>query len=209
MNQMNVKLETSIRNSGFSTFLCSALGFVLLEAWTIQLGGKPIAHAIVVSIGVLLAYIVYRTLLPYYTNAEVQPNEVTRAHGKLLGTTNLACAALLLMFGYAGALALSSGSMTIFAVFVGGAYLFPWSKVSLCRTHIVVPAALITVAMGLGLVIADWLPHLLLFPVATWMLWMAAVWAWLMNIFYRHRRSKASKVVAHVGVNEPADAVQG
>lgn len=209
MSETNVKLETSIRNSGFSTLLCSALGFVLLEAGTVRLGGKPIAHAIIVSIGAILACIIYRAIVPYYATAAMQSNKAVRdKHGKLPSSTNLICAALLVMFGYAGAMALSSGLMTIFAVFAGFAYIFPWSKIALCRTHIRISVALVTLAMGLGLLVADHLPHPLLFLVAVWMLWMAAVWAWLMNIFYRQREAKASRLAAPRHVEEPADAVQ-
>ena len=210
MNEMNLKLDTSIRNTGFSTFLCAALGFVLLEAWTIQIGGKPVAHALIVSIGVIFAWMIYRTIAPYYATAAMQSNDAARdKKGNLRSSASLACAALLVMFGCAGAAALSSGWMTIFAVFAGCAYLFPWSKIALCRTHILISAALVTAAMALGLLVAEQPPHPLLFPAAVWMLWMAAVWAWLMNIFHRHRKSKASKLAARCRVKERADAVQG
>lgn len=209
MNEMNLKLEASIRNSGFSAFLCSALGFVLLETWIIQIGGKPIVHTMIVSIGAILACIIYRTIVPSYAAAAMSSNEAVRDKlGKLRGSASLACAALLVLFGYAGAMALLSGWMTNFAVFAGCAYLFPWSKIALCRTHLRISAALVTIAMALGLLVADPLPHPLLLPVAIWMLWMTAVWAWLMNIFYRHRKSKASRSVVHRRVEEPTDAVQ-
>ena len=210
MKEVNVKFETSIRNSGFSAFLCSALGFVLLEVWIFRLGGKPTAHAFVVSVGAVFASIFYRTIVVYCAAVAVRSNEAPQdKQGNPRSFANVACAVLLVIFGYGGALALSSGSMTIFALFAICASIFPWSKFMLCRTYILIPAALITVAMVLGLLTMDQSPHPLLFPVAVWMLWMGAVSAWFLNIHFRHRKSKASRPVARQHDSEPEKAMQG
>lgn len=209
MKEINAKLEMSIRNSAFSALLCSALGFILLEAWTLHLGGKPVAHVIIGSVGAIVASVIYRAISSRPAAAPLQRSAAVRVDfGRLPGIAHIASTALLVLFGYAGAVALSRGSMTGFAVFVTCASAFPWSTLALCRTWILIPAALVSVALILGLSTAEQLPHPLLFPMAVWMLWTGAISAWLMNIFFRQRKSKAPKLVAHQGQDQVADVAQ-
>lgn len=194
MNEQDVKLETSIRDSGFRTLLCAVLGFILLEAWIVRLGGEPVAHTIVVFAGLVLAWLVYRAISRSGTSPATYPH----GNGKRdrLPGRDACWAALLAVFGYAGAWVVSSGLLTLFAAFVACAYLFPWSKVPLCRTSILRSMGLIAAATVIGLLTANQLPDSFFFPVAVWMLWMAAICAWLTRIFYRHRKLKAARFIA-------------
>ena len=174
MNDQHATREASIRNSGFSALLCSTLGVVLLEAWVIRLGAKPIAHVIVVSLGVMFAGLACRTLLPR------QPASPDSRWWN---------AAILVVFGYAGAAAFSSDSMTLFGAFTAGACLLPWSKIALCRTSALLPLVLVSTAMAVGLSMADQSPGTPSFLIAVWMLGLAAVVSWLSNIFCRKQFS--------------------
>ena len=210
MEKKEVMLETTIRDSGFSALLCCTLGFILLEIWIVRLGARPIGHILTLSIGTALAALAYRAIVPSYMAAALPAgSEVKPDNDKLPSLANLAGAALLVMFGYTGALALANGWMTLFAAFAGSACLFPWSRVGLCRTRILVPASLFVLATVCGMLAADQLPHPLLFPVAVWMLWVAAAGAWLRNIVYRRRKSKASRELAEHRLEEAADVVKG
>lgn len=181
MNDQHAVREASIRNSGFSALLCSTLGFVLLEACLIRLGAKPIAHVIVVSLGVMLASLACRILLPR------QPASPDCRWWNV---------ALLVVFGDVGAVAFSSGSITLFGAFTASAYLIPWSKIALCRTSALVPVALVSTVMIAGLSRADQLPRTQSFLIAAWMLGLAAVVSWLSNIFYRKQRPEAFSATA-------------
>lgn len=188
------KLDQLISNIGFGAILCFALGFVLLEIRMVQLGSKLLAHAIVVSVGMLVTCIVNRVIAPYHAAAATRSNDTWALRNvERSSIVAVACGALLLMCGYIGALVLSSGSMTLLAIFVTSACTLPWSKIPLCRTSLPVSAALITVANVLGVLTTDQPSHPLHLPMAVWMLWMGAVCAWLINIVYRRQRSRASK----------------
>lgn len=173
MNDRSAMLEASIRNSGFSALLCSTLGFALLEACLIRLGAKPIAHLIVVSVGLTLASLACRIVLP------PQPASPDSRWWN---------AAVLAVFGGVGAVAFTSDSITLFGAFTASACLLPWSKIALCRTRVLLPLLLVSTAMFVGLSTADQLPRTPSFLIAVWMLGLAAVVSWLSNIFYRKRR---------------------
>lgn len=203
------KLDASISNTGIGAILCFVLGFVLLEARMVQLGSRPIAHAIVVSVGTLITYVLYRTIASYRTAAAVRSNDTwATGHVEQSSTVTAAGAALLLMFGYSGALLLSNGAMTLFAIFVTCACTAPWSKIALCRTSILLPATLVTLANLPGVLTTDPPPHPLHVPMAVWMLWMGAVCTWLMNIIYRRQQSQASRLLDHQTTEEPVDAMK-
>lgn len=194
MEENKMKLETSIRNSGFSMLLCCVLGFVLLEAFIVHSGGKPFAHALVISVGALAAFVIHRALVPYYVTAPVLSNRTT-VSAKVVGIANMACWGLLVVFGYAGMVALSSGLITLFAIFAVCAGIIPWSKITPCRKYILPPMALIVAGTVLGMLTLDQIPHPIFFLLGVWMSWMVAVFSWLVNIFYRQRKSKASRLV--------------
>ncbi len=209
MREKPTKLDTSIANTGFGAFLCYALGFVLLEIRVVQLEGKLIAHAVVVAIGTLLLFALHRAIVPYHVAAAVRSSDaLADKDDRGSGIIRPASGVLLCMFGYVGALVLSSGSMTLFAIFVTSACTLPWLTIPLCRTSILVPAALITVANVLGMLTTDQPRHPLHIPLAVWMLWMGATGIWLINIFNRRQKSRESRLLAEKSNEEPTEAMR-
>lgn len=199
MQDKQAKLDTSIRNSGFSMLLCCVLGFVLLEAFLVNSGGKPRAHAFVVLVGALAAFMVYRGLAPY---------SAASVSARAFSIVNIACGALLLIFGYVGMAALASGSITLFALFAVCAGIIPWSSIALSRACILAPTALVAAGVVIGMLTVRQLPQPIFFLLAVWMSWMVGVFSWVMNISYRQRKSKAARLLAQRTEQEPAKALR-
>ncbi|MFC0254029.1 hypothetical protein [Massilia consociata] len=208
MDDKHAMLESSVRNSGFSTLLCSTLGFVLLEGWAIRNNAKPFTHAVIVALGSILAAIIYRVLLSPEATARTRMAVFSHSSRGSWNHFNPASIVLLLTFGYAGAAALSSGSFLLVAAFTACASLFPWSRIPLCRTCILSPLALMTIATFLGILLTDQVPHLIYFLVAVWMLWIAAACSWLQSILRRRRRPESSVPVDQRGAEAPVSALR-
>jgi len=185
MQDEHARLAASIRDSGFSALLCVTLGCVLLEAWFVALGARPLGHVVLVSVASILAGSAWRFLVLPHARAGVRPSGPPKRAARLVG------AILLAGFGYAGALAFLSGSMSLFASFPACAFLLPWSRSTLCREHIALPLGCVAGACFAGLVTAPHLPPSWQFPVAVWMCWLAAALAWVAQLCYR-RRSRVS-----------------
>ena len=187
MTGQEEKLDRSIRDCGFGALLCYSFGLVLLEAWLIRLEAKPFAH-LLTACGALVAVIAYWGLLRRYRAAS---QRAFAASGD--STLAFGGVALLAGFGYAGALALASGVITLFAAFAVAACSLPWSRIPLCRTHILPPCALVIGTALLALPRLDQLPHPLLLPLAIWILWLASCGAWLRNVFCKWQGAAARR----------------
>jgi hypothetical protein len=206
MTEHEEKLDRSIRNSGFGALLCFSLGLVLLEAWLIRLDARPGAHLLTAG-GAVVAALAYRALAGRYRAARQRSfDHIGDGRGIRPGALALALpgVALLIAFGYAGALALASGVVTLFGAFAIVACSFPWSRVGLCRTRILLPSALVIGTALLALPRLDQLPHPLLLPLSVWMLWLTASGAWIRNAYCKWRRPAASgfAVASHLHETE-------
>lgn len=177
------KRGASIRDSGFGAWLCFLLGLVLLESWFIRMEARATVHLVTAPSGSAIAALAYRALTRRYRAAAGDAPASGRG-GRGWAPAGLA---LLLAFGYGGALALRSGMVTLFGAFAVLACTLPWSRIKLCRRHILLPTALVIGSLVLALPRLDRLPHPLLLPLSVWMLWLAAVSAWLRNLYYRRR----------------------
>lgn len=208
MKDSVVVLETSIRNSGFSALLCSTLGFAMLEAWILRLGIRPTVHMVAISVGAVFATVIYRTVLPSCQTKEKCASQQTQFSPiRPTSADGAVCAALLVAFGYSSAVILSRGSMLIFAGFAACASLFPWSAFALCRTRISVSLTLVSLAAVIGMLMLDVLSAPFLPPLAVWMLWMAAVGAWVRNIILRRRHADACIPSVQRPVQDPASVL--
>jgi hypothetical protein len=204
MKNGNVTREASTLNAGFTAFLCAALGSLLLEFCIFQLRGKPAAYATSTLIGMAFSCVTWHRAAPSWAiAAKYSRGTANQQDSRPLRTANLISGLLLAGIGYLGACALVSGWVTPFSAFAICLYLFPWSRIPLCRSGPLVPCAMIAVGAVAHLSGAARLPHPIMLLAAVWMLWVAAGFSWLRLIFLKQKKLKASAAAPRDPAEDP------
>ena len=136
------------------------------------------------------------------------PATVSAKDSKLPRASNVASGILLAGLGYLGAQALLSGWVTPVCAFSSCLLLFPWMRIPLCRSGLLVPCAIIALGAAAPLYSARYLPHPISFLIAVWMLWTTAMLSWLRLIFLRQQKLKTSQPAPQHPAQHPEDVVR-
>jgi hypothetical protein len=194
-----VKFDVERGSRLFSAVVFSVFGWTIVTAWNLRFGAGLLLHAITALSGACLtiaSFRRYRLLrAPPVPAAASEEAPTTKPTCKLL---DAACGALLAVSGYALAWAMLAGSFALFGIFALILSHLPWLKMGFCRRHLFFSCVMIETGAACALLPA--LPQIdpMLFPIATWFLWLIATMELFRELFTQIRRSGAKTTAAHV-----------
>lgn len=201
-------LKIQARNIGFSGFQCITLGFLLLETCLIQLGAKPIAHLTSAVAAAAIASFIYRRIRAYEPKSTTYAAVANQEKGsRILNVSDLLSALLLISVGYIGAFVIGSQWSTPSALYAICLFLFPWSKIPLCRKNVPASWLVMNVGVASGFVTEGALPHPLFLGISAWVFWIAATGAWFRLIFLGREKSHTAQKKDHAAVEDPPEAM--
>lgn len=197
-------LTIQARNIGFSGFQCTTLGFFLLENCLIQLCAKPLAHITSVVVATAIVSFIYRHIKAYVSKPTTCVGESSQERGnRPWNLSNLISAVLLISIGYMGALAVESQWTTPSALYAICLFVFPWSKVALCRRNLPASWLVMNIGTACGFIAEAPLPNPIFLGISVWLFWMAALGAWIRLIFLKREKFFPPQKQDHHAVEDP------
>lgn len=201
-------LKIQARNIGFSGIQCTTLGLFLLEACLAQLGARPVAHLASVVVGTAIMSSFYRHIKAYEPKPMTYIAAANQEKGsRLLNISDLLSALFLISFGYMGALIAGGQWATPSALYAICLFLFPWSKIALCRKHLPASWLVMNVGVASGSIAEGLLPHPIALGISAWVFWTAATGAWFRLIFLKREKSSAIQEQDHDEVKESPEVM--
>lgn len=167
-------------NIGFSALACISFGMILLSGILFTAESNPFSYFTCAAVGATAMVLMYRRIAVHWRAVSAHERAVlVDVVGKSGYSRHLRASLFLAALGYLGAVAAGSGWIAVFIPYVLLTFLFPWSRIALCRRSLGAPLTLLCAGMTVGLAVADRLPHSLVLGAIVWMLWTSAVFAWL------------------------------
>lgn len=201
-----------ICNVGFSALLCILFGLILVLGSLSLVQAKPIAFLASGLVGAITTVLIYRRIAGHWQAGVAFECGIRKdAVGKLRRPSFLLALLFLGSTGYIGAIVAGTGWATPVILYALFLFLFPWYRVAICKTSPALSLSVLSAGLITGLVTTDWLPHLLLIGVTVWILWTAALLAWLTLIFLDRQQLRATSAVSRHATDKPEntpDALQ-
>lgn len=196
-----------VRNAGFSALLCISFGLILLVGSLLLVRAKPAAFIASGLVGATAILLMNRRIANHWRAGIALERGVRKdTVGKLRSPSFLLALLFLASTGYIGAIAAGTGWATPFVPYVMFLFLFPWSRIALCRTSPATSLSVLCAGLIAGLVTTERLPHPLLTGVTVWMLWTAAVLAWLRLILIDRQQLRAARAVGRHAAEKTGNA---
>lgn len=172
--------DLQICNIGFSALVCISFGMILLIGILFIAESNPFSSLTCAAVGATAIVLMYRRIAVHWRMVSAHERAVlVEVIGESGYPPHLRASLFLAGLGYLGAIAAGSGWITVFIPYVLLTFLFPWSRIALCRRSLAAPVSLLCAGMTVGLAVTDRLPHPLVLGAIVWMLWTSAVFAWL------------------------------
>lgn len=197
--------DLQIRSVGFSALLCISSGLILLLATLLLVRAKPAAFIASGLVGATALVLMYRRNAKHW-RAALERGVREDAGRKLRSRSVFLALSFLASTGYVGAIAAGTGWATPFLPYMMFLSLFPWSRIALCRTSPATSLQVLCAGLIAGLVTTERLPHPLFTVVTVWMLWTAAVLAWLRLILIERQQLRATRAVGRQATERPQSA---
>lgn len=183
MNIKDPRHDVPIWNSGCAALMCTVFTALLLETCSLRLGAGPGLSLACALVFLAQAAAIQRSMRSY------RPGGPTSG-ARRFKRADFACALLLATLGYAGSAWLRTGWALAAALFATLLCVLPWSRIALCRTRLPVSSAL-TLPGGTALLCtAKPVPAPLLLLIPAWVLWAAAIGAWLRLVRLKRHKSR-------------------
>lgn len=189
MNIKDPRHDLPIWNSGCAALMCSVFAALLLETFNVRLGARPALYLACALVFLAQAAAILRSMHAY------RPGGPASATGRGAMRAGLGAALALAALGYAGSAWLRTGWALAAALFATLLCFAPWTRIPLCRTRPSFAAAMTALGGAALLCTEKPAPAPLLLLIPAWILWMAAIAAWLRLI--RLKRHKSRALAAH------------
>lgn len=192
MNIKDPRHDVPIWNSGCAALMCSVFAALLLETCNLRLGARPGLHVACALVFLVQAAAILRGVRAYRPGGPLG----NAGRGAMrIDRTDLAAALALAALGYAGSAWLRTGWALAAALFATLLCVLPWSRIPLCRTRLPL-AGTMTLLGGAALLCTEKpVPAPLPLLIPAWIVWMAAIGAWLRLV--RLKRHKSRRLAAH------------
>lgn len=192
MNIKDPRHDVPIWNSGCAALMCSVFAALLLETCNLRLGARPGLQLACALLFLAQAAAILRSMRAYRPGGPLgSAGHSTRR----IERADLAAALTLAALGCAGSAWLRTGWALAAALFATLLCVLPWSRIPLCRTRLPL-AGSITLLGGAALLCTEKpVPAALPLLIPAWILWMAAIGAWLRLV--RLKRHKSRTLAAH------------
>lgn len=205
--QDDYRWALQVRSVGFSALLCISFGLILLFCCLFLARAKPAAFFASGIVGVTAIVLMYRRIAKHWRAGIALERGVSEGTAGNLRRPSFLLAILFLAgTGYVGAQAAGTGWATPFIPYLMFLFLFPWSRIPLCRTSLATSLAMPCAGLIAGLVTTARLPHPLALAITVWMLWTAAVFAWLRLILIDRQQLRASRAAGRHTTEKPGNA---
>jgi hypothetical protein len=171
----NAKSKARLIDGIFSSFVLSIFGWAILQSYGLRHGASISAHILVAAVGLTLSYVSIRRYQAHWPADAEHNNRDPLAIKQAVPTLRtVGSYALLLTVGSALAFFAVAGSLFLLAIFAGGMYFLPWSKLAVCRNHFFVSSGMTAACAALEVVVVSRSTNLFASLLITWVCWTIA-----------------------------------
>ena len=155
MAMHSARTKSLATNSLFGVFFLSAFGWGLLQTWAVEVSASIFVHALIAIPGMAMSGVVLYRYARHWPNCQPASNAQRAGSRWSFDYRTSTWYLMLAVIGIGMSMVVGGGSLFLLTLAVIGLIAVPWARISVCRDHFFIAAAVLGGGAAIGLALSS------------------------------------------------------